>query len=255
MLVVLTGIANGPGAVRRARSDERDRTDAVAARDGTYSAVVFSPGSQAPLTMARRFVRMLSAACVLLLVAVGASPAFAADVVAGARTYQRAATVLGSDVAVWRPTYTAGLPRRGPIDVIAYGKSSNRATFAGATYGKRMPSFTIAQKGAADRWAARPVDRAEQGLVETVAVRIGAPGSKRVVRARVFADCRGQDSSNSDRRRCDRRDVVRFGGSVELLARTMSSGKPLASDIRIDSQGLTYAQLVRVASGLVPVTK
>ena len=48
---------------------------------------------------------------------------------------------------------------------------------------------------------------------------------------------------------------MRFGGSVELLARTMSSGKPLASDIRIDSQGLTYAQLVRVASGLVPVTK
>ena len=108
--------------------------------------MVFSPGSQAPLTMARRFVRMLSAACVLLLVGVGASPAFAADVVAGARTYQRAATVLGSDVAVWRPTYTAGLPRRVPIDVIAYGKSSNRATFAGATYGKRMPSFTIARR-------------------------------------------------------------------------------------------------------------
>ncbi len=173
---------------------------------------------------------MLSAACVLLLVAVGASPAFAADVVAGAQTYQRAATVLGSDVAVWRPTYTAGLPRRGPTDdVIAYGKSSNRATFAGATYGKRMPSFTIAQKGAADRWAARPVDRAEQGLVETVAVRIGAPGSKRVVRARVFADCRGQDPSNSDRRRCDRRDVVRFGGVWNCFCSHDEFWKPLAS--------------------------
>ncbi len=217
--------------------------------------MVFSLGSRAPLTVARRRFRKMSAACVLILVALGVSPAYAADVVAGARTYQQAATVLGSDVAVWRPTYSAGLPRRGPIDVIAYGKSSNRATFAGATYGRRVPSFTIAQKSAADQWAARPVDRAEQGLVETVAVRIGAPGSKRVVRARVFADCRGQDPSNSDRRRCDRRDVVRFGGSVELLARTITSGEPLASDIRIDSQGLTYAQLVRVASGLVPVTK
>ena len=29
MLVVLTGIANGPGAVRRARSDERDQMSAV----------------------------------------------------------------------------------------------------------------------------------------------------------------------------------------------------------------------------------
>ena len=57
--------------------------------------MVFSLGSRAPLTVARRRFRKLSAACVLILVAVGASPAYAADVVAGARTYQQAATVLG----------------------------------------------------------------------------------------------------------------------------------------------------------------
>jgi hypothetical protein len=190
-----------------------------------------------------------------LVVTVFASPASAArDVVTGSTNYGRAVTALGDDLALWRPTYTAGLRRKGPIDVIAYGKKSKRASFAGSTYGKRVPSFTIAQKNAADRWAARPVDRTSQGLVDTVAIRMGAPGSKRVVRARVYADCRAAGDARTNQRRCTRADVARFGGTLEVLARTFDDGGPLASDVRIDSQGLSYSQLLRIAKGLVPVT-
>jgi hypothetical protein len=117
-----------------------------------------------------------------------------------------------------------------------------------------VPSFTIAQKNAADRWAARPVDRDSQGLVGTVSIRMGAPGSKRLVRARVYADCRDQGPESAGSGRCEQRDVARFGGSLVVLARTNDAGRPLASDVRIDSQGLSYNQLLGIARGLVPVT-
>ena len=205
-------------------------------------------------TRRRGLVMMALGAIAALIVTALASPASAArDVVTGSSNYGRAVAALGDDVALWRPTYTAGLRRKGPIDVIAFGKKSKRASFAGSTYGKRVPSFTIAQKSAADRWAATPVDRTSQGLVDTVAIRMGAPGNKRVVRVRVYADCRGATSGRMNQRRCAPTDVARFGGSLEVLARTFGPAGPLASDVRIDSQGLSYAQLIRIAKGLVPV--
>lgn len=182
--------------------------------------------------------------------ALASVPSFAArDVVVNASNYGRATTVLGDSAVLWRPTYTASLRRKGPIDVIAYGKPAKRATFAGATYGKRIPSFTIAQKGAQTRWAATPVDHENQALVASVPIRIGDPGSKRVVRARVYANCAGEDRPT---RRCTEADVARFGGTIVLLARTSVDGKPQATDIRLDSNGLSYRQLLRVARGLVP---
>ena len=222
----------------------------------TYSDPVLRPRP------VRRFVTRASRLIVGLVIAliVGlaiglAQPAHAArDVVQNASNYGRAVTALDDDVALWRPTYTAGLRRKGPIDVIAYGKQAKRASFAGSTYGKRVPSFTIAQKNAADRWAARPVDRDSQGLVGTVSIRMGAPGSKRLVRARVYADCRDQRPETAGSGRCEQRDVARFGGSLVVLARTNDAGRPLVSDVRIDSQGLSFDQLLRIARGLVPVT-
>ncbi len=183
----------------------------------------------------------------------------AEDVVRGSSNYGRAVAALDDETVLWRPTYTAGLRRNGPIDVIAYGSAGKRATFAGSTYGKRVPSFTLAQKAAQTRWAAAPIEQETAGLVKSERIRIGRPGATRVVRARIFANCRGVDSSAADAAsgaaspRCSRADVARFGGVAEVLARTTVSGDPRATTVRIDSNGLSYRQLVRVARGLVPV--
>jgi len=153
---------------------------------------------------------------------------------------------------LWRPDYTAGLRRRGPIDVIAYGNGAQRATFAGSTYGRRVPSFTLAQKAGQTRWAATPVDHPTAALVRTEAIRIGPPGAKRVVRARVFAQCK---QPGVRVRRCAPADVARFGGIVEILARTTTAEGPAVTNIRIDSNGLSYRQVLRVAESLLPVSR
>ena len=231
--------------------------------DHSYSCPVLSM----PWRFSARVVRVVVIGTLALIL--GAAPtAHAAqstqDVVRGSTNYGRAVAALDDETVLWRPTYTAGLRRSGPIDVIAYGSAGKRATFAGSTYGKRVPSFTLAQKAAQTRWAAVPVEQDSAGLVKSERIRIGRPGATRVVRARIFANCRGADSSASDSasdstvgaasRRCSRADVARFGGVAEVLARTTVSGEPRATTVRIDSNGLSYRQLVRVARGLVPVS-
>ena len=170
------------------------------------------------------------------------------DVVRSSTNYSRALLALDDDVTLWRPTYTASLRRNGPIDVIAYGKGGKRATFAGSTYGKRVPSFTLSQKAAQTRWAATPVSHETAGLVRTPSIRLKDAGN---VRVRVFANCRQPGTAP---RSCTAADVAKFGGTAELLARSTVNGDPRATTVRIDSNGLTYRQLLRVARGLVPVS-
>lgn len=175
----------------------------------------------------------------------------AEDVVRATTSYSAADQTLDGQVLLWAPTYTAGLKRNREIDVLAYRSGSSRATFVGSTYGKRVPSFTMAQKGSANSWAARPVEHSSEKLVETVAIQIGPPGAKRPARARIYANCLQQEREPV--RRCERRDVARFGGGLVLLARTTDGGIPRATDVRIDSTGLSYRQLLRLARGLRPI--
>lgn len=180
-----------------------------------------------------------------------APPALSSDdVVRASVSYADANRALGGQVLLWSPTYTAGLSRTREIDVLAYRSGSRRATFVGSSYGGRVPSFTIAQKASASPWAAEPVQRASERLVATVAIKIGPPGGQRPVRARVYANCNQADGERV--KRCEPRDVARFGGALVLLARTTSGGVPQATDVRIDSTGLSYQQLLRVARGLRP---
>lgn len=166
-------------------------------------------------------------------------------------SYADADRALAGEVLLWAPSYTAGLRRTREIDVVSYRADRSRATFVGSTYGKRIPSFTLAQKGSANSWAARPVEHSSERLVETVSIRIGAPGAKRPARARVYANCDRVDRAQGAR--CEPRDVARFGGALVLMARTTSGGTPTATDVRIDSSGLSYRQLLRIARSLQPV--
>lgn len=194
-------------------------------------------------------------ACAALIAAVstaGAPSALAAeDVVRATTSYIAADQALAGEVLVWAPSYTAGLARTREIDVVAYRSDKSRATFIGSTYGKRVPSFTLAQKGSGNSWAARPVEHSSERLVETISIRIGPAGAKRPARARIYANCDRVDRAPGAR--CERRDVARFGGALVLLARTSSGGAPTATDVRIDSTGLSYRQLVRIARDLTPV--
>jgi hypothetical protein len=207
-----------------------------------------------PLSLRAALALGLTATTVLLApVALGAD-----DVVGAATTYRDANRVLGGQFQLWTPQYTAGLTMKRDIDVLAYSDKASaaraaRATFVGSTYGRRVPSFTLAQKGAASNWAAKPVQHSSERLVDTVPIRIGTPGSKRVVRARIYANCDSGEMAPRSQQRCERRDVAQFGGAVVILARAVADGTPQATDIRIDSTGLTYQQLLRVARGLRPV--
>jgi hypothetical protein len=175
------------------------------------------------------------------------------DVARRSANYADASRALASNVVLWKPTYTAGLKRKRAIDVIAFGKGAKRSTFAGSSYGSRGRTFTIAQRGSATRWAAKPVSHSTEGLVDVVPVRMGPPGSQGVVRARVYANCLGEESVAAGAKRCSQGDVSKFGGSLVVLARTSVGGRPQASEIRIDSTGLTYRELLRLAQGMTPL--
>lgn len=207
--------------------------------------------------MLRRHLRVLvtvGTICCASLIGVISPSQAAEDVVRATTSYADASRALGGQVLVWEPSYAAGLRRNREIDVLAYQSQGSRATFVGSTYGKRVPSFTMAQKGSDSTWAAKPVEHSTERLVETVAIRIGPAGAKRPARARIYANCKGDlGVGTAPGSRCERRDVARFGGALVLMARTNAGGVPTATDIRIDSTGLSYQQLLRIARGLRPV--
>ena len=232
MLLVLAGVRHRAGALNPASTD-------------AYSVVVLAWSLRRLLTVG------VAASSVAMSSLFTAPTVFGAeDVVRATSDYTSADSALGRQVLLWGPSFTAGLTRNDAIDVIAYGSGARRATFVGSTYGRRLPSFTVAQKNFDDRWAARPVEHPTQGLVGVVPVAVGEPGSERSVRARVFANCRQPDGSGP--RRCRASDVQTFGGAVELVARGDVAGVQQATDVRIDSTGLSYGQLLRIAQSLRP---
>ena len=206
----------------------------------------------ADVPVSRFATYVLTAAVGIASTVVIAPPSRAADDVVRATTdYATADRALAGDVLLWEPSYTVGLKRNREIDVLAYRSQGSRATFVGSTYGTRVPSFTVAQKGSATSWAARPIEHPSERLVDTIFIRIGPPGAKRPARARIYANCDRVDVARVSR--CEPRDVARFGGALVLLARTTTGGVPTATDVRIDSNGLSYQQLVRIARGLRPI--
>ena len=192
----------------------------------------------------------------------------ATDTTVEASSWQEAASQLGTAGSLWEPARTAGLKRTKPIDVIADGLTfaSGRArsgdTFAGATYGATRgasasrPSFTIVEKWADTGWAAEPATSTSMARVGSTPIRLGSPGTDVTVTAQVFANCFVQPSSGNPKNvpagyRCSKADVARTGGVLRMTARPASTmTEPGRTSIVITSTGLTYAQLVAIASSL-----
>jgi len=218
-------------------------------------------------------IRILVAIAVaaVLVPALGATPAVAAEAVdtaveADVDTWQEAADALGPAGSVWSPSYTAGLKRRGPIDVVAEGITmkdgavTGGSTFVGSTYGSgRTDKVTIAEKWAQTDWAADPQTDIRRAPVGRVTVSLGDPGTKVDVPAKIYANCytkalSGDAPPPPKSLRCTKADVRKYGGTLEMTARPSSTmGGPSWSTILIDTEGLSYKQLVRVASSLQQV--
>ncbi len=208
---------------------------------------------------------------VVLVPALGATPALAADSVdtsvqADVESWQEAADLLGPAGSLWRPSYTAGLKQDGTIDVVAEGITmkdgavTGGSTFAGSSYGSsRKEKVTIVEKWAQTDWAADPETDIRRALVGSATISLGDPGTKVDVPAKIYANCytkalSGDAPPPPKSLRCTKADVRKYGGTLEMTARPSSTmGGPSWSTILIDAEGLSYKQLVRVASSLQQV--
>lgn len=223
-----------------------------------------------------RVTSAIAGATVIIALSIGVQPAAAlpaarpgTDTTVKASSWQEAASKLGSAGSLWEPASTAGLRQAKPIDVIADGltfaggRARSGDTFAGTTYGAvrgasaSRPSFTIVEKWADTGWAAEPATSTSMARVGSARIRLGSPGTQATVTAQVFANCFAQPASGSLKDvpagyRCSKADVARTGGTLRMTARPASTmTEPGRTSIVITTTGLTYAQLVAIASGLV----
>ncbi len=211
------------------------------------------------------------AAIVLLttlgLGAVSAAPAAAAAMDADTKvaTWDTAASTLGTAGSLWEPTWTGDRDLNGRLSVLAdnltfaNGAVAGGDTFVGARYGTRKNGVLVQEKWAGTGWSAEPVFTTSAAKVERVSLRVGDPGMRYTVRATVYADCFEQPSDSDPvpvprRFRCTRSDVLEHGGTLVMTMRPASTmTAPGTTSIVLQSAGLTYRQLLRVARNLEQV--
>ena len=197
-----------------------------------------------------------------------AAPASADTLSTKVPSWAKAASTLGTAGSLWKPGKgkTAGLTKTRPITVLAEGLTfvqgapSSGATFAGTRYGTKSKNFMISEKWADTDWAADEASSTSLARVGTVRIPIGTPGTQTHVRARVSANCFPQSTTANPRQipagyRCSQADVLLTGGVLEMTAKPPSTmTAPGTTSIVITTTGLTYAELVTIASNLQQVS-
>jgi hypothetical protein len=192
---------------------------------------------------------------VLLAGAVGTAPHAAADTQT-ARTWAGAAQLAGPDGSLWQPTYRAGLKRSGPITVVQETYESGKAMGVLATFGNNTRGFTILQTYDGYQPALDAEPNRSAAPVGTFTVRLGDPDTSIAIRAQVSANCYlPKDLLNPPPPpvdfRCTKADVKRYGATLTMTARPPSTmTAPGTTDVVIQSRGITFKQLMRIASGL-----
>ncbi len=209
--------------------------------------------------MAFGAVLVLSLAPAEVCGTVGMAAAKETNVNAKVETWPEAAAALGHGGSLWRPAFTAGLEREGPIHGLAYPAGERRATFAGATFGAGARTFTIAEKWVDTDWAAEPVATITQAPVGKTSVELGFRDKTVRVQVEIGADCyrvalRGDAPPPPDDFRCTRADVERHGGKLIMTARPPSTmTAPGTTSVVLSSRGLGYDELLEIASSLQQV--
>jgi hypothetical protein len=182
-----------------------------------------------------------------------AAPSFGTKAVLDSfSNWQRAASSLDAPGALYRPTFRAGLKQDSRIDVLAFEKKTKSGTSAKyssmlitGSYKNRLKAFTVMEKYANTKWAARRVADPEQRIVSKPKLKINQDASK--IRATIYANCAvvepKPEISSQENTRCSKRDVKRFGGLLVMKT-------PAGTSIVIESRGLSYRELVGIARGL-----
>ena len=146
---------------------------------------------------------------------------------------------------VIQPTYTAGLPLHSTTDIEIEkcgGGYVISAEYDRNTAIKQGPTLTIKQVGSASDCDTDPATWF--GKVSTVST----PAGKAIISAQCGWDAAAQAPMGGyNGGPCKRSDVARTGGLI-LIA---PSGKNPA--VQVETTGLSYAQLLKVAKGLKPV--
>ena len=196
------------------------------------------------------------------------APAQAQDS-ANVQTWAQAATFLGSSGSLWEPKYTVKKKLNGGISVIkdtfpgdgSAAMPPQFATSAGALYGSNKSGFRIMEKYADSEWAADPAPSWQQAPVGSgqVKIKLGDPGTQISINATVSANCyQPKFKVNIPEQpkgfKCSQADVKKYGGVLEMTAKPPSTmTAPGNTTIRIESNGLTYQQLLTIARNLQQV--
>ena len=207
--------------------------------------------------------RLLAALATTAVLGFSAAGPALADTQEKVASWEAAQQLTGSDGSLWKPTFTAGLPRKGKITVVdgTQGDGS-RAMAVRASYAKGARSVTVLEnyKGTFSALDAEPNIAAE--LVGKPKVTVGSPDMRYTVRATVSANCYnvtpGADGSVPAPPagfRCSQADVAKFGGTLTVTMRpgsTMTAPGTTFVTIQV-SPGITYNQLIRMVQGLVQI--
>lgn len=182
------------------------------------------------------------------------APSFSAGAVFDSYpTWQRAALELDPEGTIYLPTFRAGLKQDSRIDVLAFKrtmKSGDGVKYSSmlvtGSYKKRLKSFTVMEKYASAKWAARRVSDPGQRIVVQQKIQMNEIGTK--VRVTIYANCAvvETESNMEQKTECSREDVKSFGGLLVMDA-------PRDTSIIIESTGLSFQQLVSIAQGLKPL--
>jgi len=189
----------------------------------------------------------------------------AVDVQQKVGSWDEAAARLGLAGSLWEPIRTAGLAQAGRIAVIggnltfSGGTVATGDTYASGTYGGGQGRIHVQEKWANTGWAVEPSHAPTMAKVQTITVPVGVPGTRIGIRADVFANCFPQPAGKPPRQvpkrfRCKRSDVLTTGGVLTMTVQPASQmSAPGATTIEIATSGLTFHQLLSIASSLQQV--
>lgn|GEM_PF-597880 len=201
------------------------------------------------------------------------------------KRYAAAAQLMDGAAVVYHPNYTAGLKRTSGVRVVSEdlrvskGKIAGGKTYVGASYGTKDRGYTIHEKLVGTYWPEEPElffcagiemcnpwmwdlipelwpEMSDWGKVGKVKLTVGEPGEKSTVTAQVYAQCGVKSSTSQPQEtedlRCKKSDVVDGG----LISYTVKNDKALTpTHVVIDSQGINYNELTKIAAGVQPADK
>ena len=199
---------------------------------------------------------------------ISAPLASGADINSTYPSWGAAASALGTGGSLWNPANTAGLSLNGKVTAIAQGVTldsngiaNGGSTFAGATYGtSKKKTFTVSEYWQKTTSAADPATDIASAPVGMATINLGMTGMTVPVKATISANCytkaySGNAAPPAKSFRCSKNDVLKYGGNLTMLAQPSNSmGAPGNTYVNISTDGISYQQLLAIATSMQQVS-